>query len=103
MFWVSSILTYSKGKSKKFPKILLCCTHKDQVPEVSATITLSVTKIWAQNNSLSPPLFIEMSIPNKTRERSCNCVSCIDSSVYISHLTCACSFYLENLRKNNVF
>ena len=100
MFWVSSILTYSKGKSKMFPQILLCCTHKDKVSEVRVNIILSVIMVYAWNNSLTSSLFIEMSMPNKTCDRSCNCVRCIDYGVYTSRLTCACSLYLENLKKN---
>jgi hypothetical protein len=60
MFWVSSILTYSKGESKTFPQILLCCTHKDKVPEVSITITWSLTKICAYQNWITDTVFRHM-------------------------------------------
>jgi hypothetical protein len=46
---------------------------------------------------------ISNGIRSKARERSRDCVRCIDSGVYISRPTCACSLYLENFKENNVF
>ena len=42
------------------------CFHRDDL--------ITMSQVWINKTSLSPPLFIEVSVPSHESERSCTCV-----------------------------